>query len=114
MTRERHPRAGGAWRGIARVGAAALVGLALACGRYGPPVRSVSAADPQADAERFDGPLDEERATSRAEAVPYLLDGLLDEPEPLRDEGIDESGETPSGAQDPGRAPEKEKEQPSE
>ena len=74
-------------------GIALLTQLALACGRYGPPVRPVPAADPQADSERFDGPDDAYNAESRADAVPYLLEGLIDEQPPAEEE---------SAAEDPG------------
>ena len=80
-------------------GIALLTQLALACGRYGPPVRPVPAADPQADSERFEGPDDAYHAESRAETVPYMLEGLIDEePTDAEDPAADAPDEKdPSG-----------------
>jgi hypothetical protein len=74
-------------------GLALVCDLALACGRYGPPVRPVAAEDAHADSERFEGPLDENYAASRDEAVPYILEGLINEEPPLKDSAGSESDE---------------------
>lgn len=50
----------------------AVAAWALACGRWGPPIRAVSASGAS---ETFDRALDTRRGRSK-EAVPYMLQGL--------------------------------------
>ena len=54
----------------------ALVGLTLACGRYGPPVRPVPSGSASGDSGTFDNTPDA-RGKRPEEAVPYILQGLL-------------------------------------
>ena len=58
----------------------ALAGLALACGRYGPPVRPVASGSASRDSETFDNTPDA-RGQWPDEAVPYILQGLATEPD---------------------------------
>lgn len=72
----------------------ALAPCALACGRYGPPVRAVSSGSTGQDPGAFETTM-EPRRESR-EAVPYMLEGLVSEPGSTSDSTPDSTVESTS------------------